>query len=127
MFGAIQPIRMNSSSHESTSINVPPRFDGTNYLWWKSAMRSFLQSRDFNTWLLVVDGFTLPKRENSETEFKRLVVFSNEEKALAKQNLDGLNAIIHDVSRDLQHHVSTCQTSKEAWDNLQIVFEGNSS
>lgn len=45
----------------------------------------------------------------------------------AKQNSEGLNAIIHAITPDLQHHVTTCNKSKDAWDILDTVFEGNAA
>lgn len=111
--------------YESSSINVLLRLGGTYYVQWKSVLKSFVRSHDFNIWVLVVDGFNPTKMENSETKLKSLPTYSSEEKALVKQNLDGLNVIMHVVSRYIQHHVSTYQTSNDAWDNLNTVLKGN--
>lgn len=110
------------------SVNAPPVFDGTNYSWWKIAMRAFLQSRDFQSWVLVVNGYVAPVvAEGEGTVPKDIGLYTPAEILSAKQNSEGLNAIIHAIAPSLHHHVSTCATSKQAWDILESVFEGNSS
>nr|QBG82609.1 zf-CCHC domain-containing protein [Papaver somniferum] len=93
-------------------INVPPVFDGSNYLWWKIAMRAFLQSRDFQSWVYVVNGYDAPVVAAGDgTVPKNIAEYNVVEILAAKQNSEGLNVIIHAIAPSLQHHVSNCTRS----------------
>jgi gag-polypeptide of LTR copia-type len=108
------------------SINAPPVLDGTNYPWWKTAMRTFLLSHDFLSWVCVENGYQPPfAMEREIVDLKRLSDYSYEEMLAAKHNFTGLNAIFRAVRPHLRIYVNSCSTSKEAWDALEVMFEGN--
>ena len=43
------------------SLNVPPYFDGNNYVFWKVRMRAFLCSIDDTVWDVIEVGWTKAK------------------------------------------------------------------
>ena len=110
------------------SVNAPPVLDGTNYPWWKVAMRTFLLSHDLHSWICVENGYQPPVTiEREIVVLKKLSEYNCDEMLAARHNFIGLNAILHAIRPHLRLYVSSCSTSKEAWDALEVVFEGNPS
>jgi hypothetical protein len=46
--------------HEGTSTTNPPLFDGTNFVFWKVRMRTYLMALGANVWDVVETGYTKP-------------------------------------------------------------------
>ena len=60
-----------SGMQEGHSIARPPLFNGSDYTYWKTRMRIFLISMDFELWSIVENGFqksSLPMSEWNESE-----------------------------------------------------------
>jgi len=49
----------NNASSEGQSIARPPMFDGTEYTYWKTRMRIFLNT--INTWEIVESRYKKPQ------------------------------------------------------------------
>ncbi|BBN67220.1 transposable element gene [Prunus dulcis] len=111
------------------SVAHPPYFDGHNYGAWKAKMKSFLWSLDERVWYTVVHGFSDPAKKIGKGDEEITVLKSREEWTTAEathstNNQKGLNAIFTAVSSDQFEYISSCDTSKEAWDILQVTHEG---
>ncbi|CAL8120822.1 unnamed protein product [Prunus armeniaca] len=111
------------------SVAHPPYFDGNNYGAWKAKMKSFLWSLDERVWYTVVHGFSEPTKKIGKGDEETTVLKSREEWTTAEvthstNNQKGLNAIFTAVSSDQFEYISSCDTSKEAWDILQVTHEG---
>ena len=108
------------------STSRPPFLDGTNYGYWKARMRSFIKSIDEKAWRLVIQGWEPPTKTYAEgkTVPKSEVEWTPEEDALSTQNSRGLNAIFNGVDLTQFKMISTAEVTKEAWDILQVAFEG---
>ncbi|XP_034199396.1 uncharacterized protein LOC117614627 [Prunus dulcis] len=111
------------------SVAHPPYFDGHNYGAWKAKMKSFLWSLDERVWYTVVHGFSDPTKKIGKGDEETTVLKSREEWTTAEathstNNQKGLNAIFTAVSSDQFEYISSCDTSKEAWDILQVTHEG---
>ena len=79
-------------------------------------MRAFLCSIDDNVWDAVEIGQTRPKAAKSEWDKAALVA--------ANANSKALNAIFCGVSPDEFHKISHVTISKEAWQILEMTYEG---
>ncbi|CAL8168366.1 unnamed protein product [Prunus armeniaca] len=111
------------------SVAHPPYFDGNNYGAWKAKMKSFLWSLGERVWYTVVHGFSEPTKKIGKGDEETIVLKSREEWTTAEvthstNNQKGLNAIFTVVSSDQFEYISSCDTSKEAWDILQVTHEG---
>ncbi|XP_021811255.1 uncharacterized protein LOC110754490 [Prunus avium] len=111
------------------SVAHPPYFDGHNYGAWKVKMKSFLWSLDERVWNTVVRGFPKPtkkigKGDEATTVVKIREEWTTEEVTHSTNNQKGLNTLFTAVSSDQFEYISGCDTSKEAWDILQVTHEG---
>ena len=114
---------------EGGAINRAPMLVPGEYAFWKNKMRAFLCSIDEGVWNTVLFGWSEPttitgEGENQKTVPKPREDWSEREIASATRNSKGLNAIFNAVSRKDNLLVSTCVTSKEAWDKLATFYEG---
>ncbi|KAG2720351.1 hypothetical protein I3760_02G031800 [Carya illinoinensis] len=100
----------------STSLYVPPYFDGENYAYWKVRMRAFLKSLDERVWHLVERGWTKPEIS--------IDAWTKDEINNFNLNSKGLNAIFMAVSSEEFKRISMCEIAKEAWDILDVTHEG---
>ena len=53
-------ISLNMTSHEGTSANKHPLFDGTNFSFWKVIVRTYLMALGVDVWDVVETGYTKP-------------------------------------------------------------------
>ena len=100
----------------SQSLNAPPYFDGSNYAFWKVRMRAFLCSIDETIWDAVDVGWTRLEAAKFTWDKAALTAINANSKAL--------NAIFCDVSPDEFHRISHITIAKEAWQILEITYEG---
>ena len=100
----------------SQFLNAPPYFDGSNYAFWKVKMRAFLCSIDETIWDAVDVGWTRLEAAKFTWDKAALRAINANSKAL--------NAIFCDVSPDEFHRISHITIAKEAWQILEITYEG---
>ncbi|CAL2269967.1 unnamed protein product [Prunus armeniaca] len=93
------------------SVAHPPYFDGNNYGAWKAKMKSFLWSLNERVWYTVVHGFPEPTKKIGKGDEETTVLKSREEWTTAE--------VTHSTNNQ-----KGCDTSKEAWDILQVTHEG---
>ena len=99
----------------SLSLNVPPYFNGSNYVFWKVRMRAFyVPLKNIND--VVEIGWTRPEAAKSTWD-KAALVASN-------ANSRALNAIFCGVSLDEFHRISHITVAKEVWEILETTYEG---
>ena len=107
-----------SGMQEGHSIARPPLFNGSDYTYWKTRMRIFLISMDFELWSIVENGFqksSLPMSEWNESEKK---VFALNAKAM--------NALFCALDKNEFNRVSICDSAFDIWRTLEVTHEGTS-
>ena len=97
-------------------MNVPPFFDGNNYVLWKVRIRAFLCSIDDTIWDAVEASWTRPEAAKSTWDKAAL--------AIANANSKALNVIFCGVYPDEFHRISHITVAKEAWEILETTYEG---
>jgi hypothetical protein len=102
------------TSHEGTSASKPPLFDGTNFSFWKVAMRTYLMALGANVWDVVETGYT-----------KLVVLASKDDKLEFSFNAKGMNAILNGLDEAMFVKVMHLETSKAMWNKLISSYEGN--
>jgi hypothetical protein len=77
-------ISFNMTSHDGSSTNRPPLFDGTNFAFWKIRMRTLLMSLGVDVWDVV------------ETRYvKTIVLASKDDKLEFIFNAKAMNSILN--------------------------------
>lgn len=100
----------------SQSLNAPPYFNGSNYVFWKVRIKALLCSIDESVWNAVDIGWTKPEAAKSTWDKAAL--------AASNANSKALNAIFCGVSPDKFHRISHITVAKEAWEILKTTYEG---
>jgi hypothetical protein len=101
-------------SHEGTSANKPPLFDGTIFSFWKIRMRTYLMALGADVWDVVETGY-----------INHVVIASKDVKLEFSFNSKGMNAILNGLAEADFVKVMHLQTAKEMWDKLINSYEGN--
>ena len=100
----------------SQSLNAPPYFNGSNYVFWKVRIKALLCSIDESVWNAVDIGWTKPEAAKSTWDKAAL--------AASNANSKALNAIFCGVSPDKFHRISHITVAKEAWEILKTTTKG---
>ena len=106
----------SSSQSEGQSATRPPLFDGTNYNYWKARMQIYLM-QDSTLIEAIKKGMTLADTEKMET-------WTTGERKNMEINARAMNALICTLSAKEFNSISTCKTTKEIWDKLEVTHEG---
>jgi hypothetical protein len=102
------------TSHEGTSTNKPPLFDGTNFSFWKVRMRTYIMALGVDVWDVVETGYTKP-----------VVLASKDDKLEFSFNAKAMNAILSGLAEAEFVKVMHLDSAKEMWDKLISSYEGN--
>ncbi|CAM8962701.1 unnamed protein product [Rhodiola kirilowii] len=111
---------------EGQSITRPPQLEGSNYACWKPKMKSFLKSLDEKAWKAVMVGWTQPMMENLTGEVvpKPEALWDEANEKASIENSKAMNAIFSGVDENVLKLIINCEIANEAWDVLQIAYEG---
>ena len=89
--------------------------------YWKQMMEIYLTTIDERVWQCILTRYTPPTKteEDGVESPKSVKELSNDEFDASRYNAKGLNVIANNRVDVFQHQlVSTCKTSKTAWDIL---------
>jgi hypothetical protein len=102
---------------ESTNFykNGIPLFDGQKYVFWSIRMKTYIQTRGFQVWQSIVDGYTA--RTIPQTNDKVV--------KLGENNFKAKNALLNGLSDTVFTKVAHCKSAKEIWDKLRNIYEGD--
>jgi hypothetical protein len=102
---------------ESTNSykNGIPQFDGQKYVFWRIRMRTYIHAQGFQVWQSIVDGYTTPTVP--PTNGKAVKLGDNNSKAT--------NELLNGLSDMVFTKVAHCKSTKEIWDKLQNIYEGD--
>ncbi|GAV73237.1 LOW QUALITY PROTEIN: zf-CCHC domain-containing protein/DUF4219 domain-containing protein/UBN2 domain-containing protein, partial [Cephalotus follicularis] len=102
-----------------------PFFDGNNYSHWKAKMTIFIQALDFNLWDIIIDGPELPHiiSEGIKT-LKPRSSYTDDDRKKVQLNAKAKHVIICALNSNEFNRVSSCATTKEMWDRLEVTYEG---
>ncbi|CAM8968333.1 unnamed protein product [Rhodiola kirilowii] len=111
---------------EGQSTTRPPLLEGSNYASWKPKMKSFLKSLDERAWKAVLNGWTEPTMENltGEAVPKPEALWTEANDRASMRNSKAMNAILSRVDENVMKLIINCEVAKEAWDILQMAYEG---
>ncbi|KAL1214887.1 hypothetical protein V5N11_010213 [Cardamine amara subsp. amara] len=117
------------STHQFVVINKPLKLDVEHYGHWKVNMQQVIQVIDLESWIAVEERWNHPTITDADGKktLKPKKSWSAEEKREAKFNAKALSAIFTSLPRNQFTRVQGCTSAKEAWDILQVAFEGTSN
>ncbi|KAA0033829.1 gag-pol polyprotein [Cucumis melo var. makuwa] len=112
---------------EGPSASRPSVLDGKNYSYWKPRMIFFIKTLDGKAWralvagydppMIIVNGVSVPKPE---------VDWTDAEEQASIGNARAFNKNFNGVDLNVFKLINSCSTAKEAWKNLEVVYEGTS-
>ncbi|XP_010496566.1 PREDICTED: uncharacterized protein LOC104773615 [Camelina sativa] len=107
----------------------PLKLDSENFGYWKVMIKQAILSVDVEVWIAVEDGWSSPmfKDEKGDIVLKEKMKWTNEEKAKSKYNSQAILVIFNALSMEIFILVQGCVSAKEAWNFLEVLFEGTSS
>ncbi|XP_024019486.1 uncharacterized protein LOC112091030 [Morus notabilis] len=114
---------------EGGSVSRPPLLDGSNYSYWKARMKAFIKAQDEKAWRAVLTGWKHPVTKDTEGKenLKPEESWSTDEDRLANYNSRALNAIFNGVDVNHFKMISTCESTKDAWEILEVAHEGTAT
>ncbi|KFK22608.1 hypothetical protein AALP_AAs44922U000100, partial [Arabis alpina] len=100
--------------------------DSGNYGFWKSRMKVIIGGIDVMAWRAVLVQWTSPTVVDADgvSSLKPEDTWTKDELKKAKFNSRALSAIHCSVTKKTFELIQGCETAKEAWDLLQLHFEG---
>ena len=102
-----------------------PKFDGSNYAYWKALMRAYLRAIDECVWLSIVNDYSKPTLiVNDVSSPKPLNTWDRIDYETKGWSNKALSTIFNGVTPDEFRRISTSEAAKEAWDILEITHEG---
>jgi len=116
---------VGTSVVKGQALNRPSFFNGSNYTYWKTRIRIYVHSIDYNLWKvvgkgphipsIVVNGIFIPKLEEDwdENDIKQSEI-----------NAKVMNLLYYALDPSEFNKISTCTSIKEIWDTLEVTHEG---
>ena len=101
---------------EGLATNKIPLFTGENYAYWSVRMRCHLMSLGWKVWEATQQDHKI--RNQYPTDALELGEYEGNSKSL--------NAILSGLTNLVFTKVMQCTSSKQAWDNLKVIYEGES-
>ncbi|GAV57412.1 UBN2 domain-containing protein [Cephalotus follicularis] len=117
---------MNLNIGESQNISKPSFFDGNNYSLWKAKMTIFIQSLNYNSWDLIVDGPNLPTvtLKNGDVIPKPRNTYDDSDRRRVQITAQAKHIIICAINSNDFNRISSCIFAKEMWDRVEVTYEG---
>ena len=101
------------SNQDGTTSIRPQLFNGNNLIFWKTRMRSYLQSLVANVWAIVEGGYKYPAAVPTDpTERKNY-----------EKNAKAVNALLGSLTEAEFVKVMQLNTTKEIWDKIILSYE----
>ena len=101
---------------EGLANNKAPLFTGENYDYWSVRMRCHLMSLGWKVWAVTQQYHKIGNQYPTNTV----------ELGEYEGNSKALNTILSGLTNSVFNKVMQCTSSKQAWDKLKIIYEGES-
>ena len=103
------------SNQDGIASIKPPLFNGNNLIFWKTRMRSYLQSLGAEVWEIVEQGYQYPAA----------VPTNPMERKNYQTNAKAVNALTGSLAEFEFVKVMQLNTVKEMWDKIILSYEGD--
>ncbi|KAI5649328.1 hypothetical protein M9H77_35333 [Catharanthus roseus] len=105
---------------EGSSTNRPPLFDGSNYTFWKSRIKIYICSINFNLWSIVEKGPYVPIKDGIIKEIEDYDELDSRKMTL---NFQAMNILSCALDANEYNRVSGCDSAHEMWKLLEVTHE----
>lgn len=114
---------MAANYQEGQSIQRPPLFNGENYTYWKTRMRFFMQSLDYDLWECVSTPYVVPTvtQEDGTVAAKTRSTWTDDEKKKEQFNAKGVHILFCALDPNEFNRVSTCDTAHKILENVRML------
>ena len=106
----------NTGYTEGQSTARTPFFNGSNYSYWATRTRIYMQANSFDSWNITQKEYTLPTAAYTE--------WSTNDKNEATANAKAMNMLHCALDRNEFNRICMCNTAYEIWRTLKITHEG---
>ena len=107
---------MASIFQEGQSTARPPLFNGSNYAYWSTRMRIFMEANGLEIWSATQDKYEAPTTAMN--------TWTDAQKTLASNNPKAMNFLFYSLDKNEFSRVMLCTTAFDIWHTLQITHEG---
>ncbi|XP_060187573.1 uncharacterized protein LOC132616852 [Lycium barbarum] len=115
------------------STTRPPYFNGEHYCHWKERFKIFVQSTDYQAWVVIKKGpKPIPRADTENKEDAETSTIDLESHDITKEQQETLQinaraiALLYcAVSGEEYAKISNCDTAKEMWDKLETMRTSN--
>ncbi|XP_059073274.1 uncharacterized protein LOC131874068 [Cryptomeria japonica] len=104
-----------SNIQEGSSVTRAPLFDGTDYVFWKIRMETYLISLDLDVWNIVCTKYTVPAN----------IPTTPDEKKQYEMNARAKHAILCGLTKDVFVKIMHCKSAHEIWEKIENIYQGN--
>src|SRR3984885_9609666 len=102
-------------NYEREASIRPPIFDGTNFVYWKVRVTTYLQSLGTKVWDIIETGYTFPSATPTDPAKKKQF----------EENAKVVNTLLGCLSQSEFVKVMQYKTAKEIWDKIVLSYEGD--
>ncbi|XP_070043073.1 uncharacterized protein [Nicotiana tomentosiformis] len=88
-------------------------------------MEIYVKSYDVKVWCVIKKGnYLLPAAAQPPTDPKDIDEYTDQQMVVAQVNPKARNLLYNAISGEEYEKISSCDTAKEMWDNLEVTYEG---
>ncbi|KAI5681520.1 hypothetical protein M9H77_02748 [Catharanthus roseus] len=109
---------------EGFSTNSPPLFNGTNYTFWKSRIKIYICSINFDLWSILEKGPFVPQKDGRVKKVEEFDEFDSRKMTL---NFQAMNILSCALDANEYNRVRGCDSAHEMWKLLEVTPEGTKS
>lgn len=114
---------------EGQSVTRPPHFNGSHYSWWKNRMMNYIQSDDYELWVIIQEGPKIPMKDVIEEGKTKSIPklpneYTSDDYKMLEKNAKAMKMLYYGLGPDEYQRISSCTSAKEIWDSLSIAHEG---
>ena len=103
---------------EGQSTARPPFFTGSNYVYWATRMKVFMESSGLDIWLATQIQYEPPTTEVS--------TWTDAQKTAASNNAKTMNVLYCSLDKNEFSRIMMCKTAYDIGKMLQVTHEGTS-
>ncbi|XP_070010370.1 uncharacterized protein [Nicotiana sylvestris] len=112
---------------EGTSQVRPPYFNGQYFSHWKVLIEIFAKAYDIKVWRVIKKGnYPLPAATPPLADPEDIDSYTKEQIEVVQVNNKARNFLHNAISGEEYEKISSCDTTKEMWDKLEVTYEGTS-
>ncbi|WMV09717.1 hypothetical protein MTR67_003102 [Solanum verrucosum] len=117
------------SLQEGRSSTKPHLFDSHYYWWWKKCMFDYIMAEDCELWDVICEGPYVLTIEVKDGDVTRVILktrqqYNDFDKREFEKNHKARKLLMCGIGANEYDLISSCESTKEIWNSLRIVYEG---